>query len=468
MRKPPNILLVMTDQQHFRALGCNGAPEARTPHIDQLAAGGINFKNHFATNPVCSPSRGSIMTGKYITEHGLWRNGCRLPETNDTIPKAMGRAGFQTAHFGKMHLVPIINRTTPHPAYGFDVAEVAEGDQQLLDDAYFRWLRTTDPNLFVRYVNEMFTQGHFKAYKSLMPEEQHQTSWVTRRSIDWLKNHRDRSRPFLLSVGYFDPHHAFNPCEPYASMYEEAPVSEPVFHEESLAMRPAHYKSGYENCKGVTEDKEKLTAIIRAYHAMMAHVDKCVGDLVRTLGEEGLAEETVVLFTSDHGEMLGNHGFLWKGPYLLDDLLRVPLIVSVPGRPAAPRVVEDLTSMVDVMATLQSLAGVENIARESGRPFLSRDLELFPEGKRDHVLAEWEHSDNSPSASQRMIRTSDYKLVYYANSTEGELYDLRADPNEFFNRYADPQYASVRADLEKRLAQHYLSRRPQVRYEGGW
>jgi arylsulfatase A-like enzyme len=466
MGKPKNVVFIMTDQQHFRTLGCHGVAEARTPNLDRLAARGLDFRNHIVTNPVCSPSRASIMTGKQITEHGLWANGCTLPADQETIAQRMVAAGWQTAHFGKLHLVPIITRTEPHPPYGFQTCKVSEGDQQLIDDAHFRWLRKTDPDLFVRYLTEMFLQGHTDGYKSLMPEEKHLTTWVTQRSIEWLKQHRAKQQPFFLSVGYFDPHHAFNPCEPYASMYDDIPVEPPVFNPRSMATRPPHYQSFYKGVRKITRNRKRITVIRRAYHAMCAHIDKCVGDLIRALHDEGLADDTVVIFTSDHGETLGNHGLLWKGPFLLDDLMRVPLLVGIPGQDLGGRQVTELTSGADFFATIQAVAGVEDVRRASGQPFLEAHLNLFPDGPRRAAFAEWEHPKNGPTGSLQMVRTADWKLVHYRNdASEGELYDLKNDPNEFRNRYLAAKYAAVRAELTALLPNRP---RPNVRYEGGW
>jgi arylsulfatase A-like enzyme len=470
MPEPRNVVLLMTDQQHYRTLGCHGAAEARTPNLDRLAAGGIDFRQHIVTNPVCAPSRASLMTGKYITEHGLWANGVRLPEAgNVTLPQALGAAGFQTAHFGKLHLVPIINRTEKHPPYGFEVCEVSEGDQQLLDDEHFRWLRREDPDLFVRYVNEMFQKGHADGYKSLLPEERHLSTYVTDRAVDWLARRRRRDRPFFLSVGTFDPHHAFNPCEPYASMYDDIDVEPPAWRDDSLAARPAAYRRHFEGCKAVTRDPARITAVRRAYHAMVAHIDACVGRLVRALEQEGLARDTVVIFTSDHGELLGNHGLLWKGPYLLDDLMRVPMIVApLAGRGGMGIACDEVTSGVDLMATVLALAGAAGGPVESGRRMVDADLNLLPDGPRGYALAEWEHPKAADNSSLRMIRTREHKLVLYNGSTEGELYDLSADPQEFTNRWSDPAYAAVRRRLIDQLAAVYLASRPRTPFEGAW
>jgi arylsulfatase A-like enzyme len=463
-----NVILILTDQQHYRTLGVHGVPEARTPNLDRLASLGVDFQNHIVTNPVCSPSRGSIMTGLYPSEHGLWGNGCRLPEHVPTLAQAMRAAGFQTAHFGKLHLVPIVNRTEKHPSYGFETCEVAEGDQQLLDDEYFRWLRTTDPDLFIAYVTEMYEKGHVNGYKSLMPEEKHLSTWVTRRACDWLRHRRRKDQPFFLSVGYFDPHHAFNPCEPYASMYDSIEVTPPVGREGSHETRPVQYQQRSNSLKRTMADQAKVQAILRAYHAMMAHVDKCVGDLLTAVSEQGLDQETLVVFSSDHGELLCNHGLLWKGPLLLDDVLRVPLIVSIPGGGIEPLATAELSSAVDLMATIQAAAGVEQPIRGSGRPLLDAQLRPFPEGPREYALCEWEQPGNGLTSSLRCIRTKTHKLVQYAGGQAGELYDLAKDPSEFENLYNAPGLEKVQEDLYRKLASHYMHYRPHVRFEGAW
>jgi arylsulfatase A-like enzyme len=251
-------------------------------------------------------------------------------------------------------------------------------------------------------------------------------------------------------------------------MYDDIDVSPPVWQEGALETKPVYYRRLAEGIKRTARDPEKITKIIKCYHAMVAHIDKCVGDLLAALHESGLAENTLVIFTSDHGELLGNHGLLWKGPYLLDDLLKVPLVVAVPGRAREPVAVDDLTSGVDLMATILAAAGLADGPVENGVPFLDGELRLFPHGRREYVLAEWEHWGDKGNSSLRCIRTKEHKLVHYNNDTCGELYDLSNDPDEFINHYDDGDYADVRGELTDKLVGHYLSRRPRVPYEGGW
>ena len=478
LRKPLNIIVIMTDQQRFDSLGCTGSSIAQTPNLDALAQQGVLFQNHFVTNPVCSPSRGSIMTGKYINEHGLWGNGCTLPRQHLTVPDALKRAGYQTAHFGKLHLVPIINRTEPHPDYGFDTCEVSEGDQQLIDDAHFRWLRKNHPDVFLSYLNEMWRMGHAQGFASCIPEELHLTTWTAGRAMEWLERGRNPDRPFFLQVSWFDPHHAFNPCEPHASHFlNRTDAPQPFFDEAALATRPPHYHAriegnattGNAGNAGITRNPETMDRITLAYHAMIHHVDVNVGRIVDTVRRLGLEKDTVILFTSDHGEFLGAHGMLYKGPFMLDDLLHVPMIAAIPDGEQRAVACDDLTSGVDIMATAMAAAGGAGGSDTGGRAMLNDDLRVCPEGRREFVLAEWEDADLShPTNGMRCVRTHEHKLVAYRDRTIGELYDLERDPHESHNRYNDPAYASVQQNLFGLLGTCYQASRPAVRRECAW
>lgn len=468
-----NVVFIHTDQQRFDTLGCNGAPEAQTPNLDRLASGGLNFTNHFVASPVCSPSRASIYTGKLLTNHGLWRNGCALPESQLTLAQAMVEAGRQTANFGKLHLVPLIRREGEHPPYGFEVNEVGEGDQQLTHDHYFRWLRMNHPNEFVAYLDETYKMQHARGFTSSIPEDCHLSTWVTQRSIDWLEHRRDPDRPFFLSVGYFDPHHAFNPCEPYASRFADTQIRQPRFQEGSIDTRPAHYRERLDGIGEHTRNPERMNATARAYHAMLAHVDKCVGDLVSALDRLGLGDNTVIVFTSDHGEFLGEHGLLWKGPFMLDDLLKVPLIIARPNANLDEgQTVTGLTSSLDLMATMLEISGTQAPSDTDGSAIVGLDLDIRHDALRDHVLAEWEDDEPSDTDSMRCIRTHEWKYVHYNHADEsvGELYDLKADPGEFQNLYQEPAFANTRQDMFKLLERQYehLDERPDVPYLGGW
>jgi arylsulfatase A-like enzyme len=465
----PNIVLILTDQQPYASMGCTGCPEARTPNLDALAQRGTAFDNHFVANPVCMPSRASIFSGLHINHHGVWDNGVRMGLDVPNLPSLLRRAGYQTAHFGKLHLEPVLNRVGRSTNYHFDICEIAEGDQQLTHDAdaHFAWLRQNHPDEFLRYINEMYQNGHDRGYHSKLPEALHMSSFLARRSEDFLTQRRD-GRPFLLSVGFFDPHHAFNPCEPWASRFADAAMPMPPFDPESLATRPGHYAKRYADLIARhTRNPELMAGTLRAFHAMMAHVDACVGRILAALESVDDERETWVIFSSDHGDFLGCHGFLHKGPFLLDQLLRVPLLIApLRGGGGAQRS-QALTSAVDLLPTCLSLAGAAPHPCD-GVAILAQDGTRTGCVERQSILAEWEGTESGPERRQRCLRTATHKVIVSEDPEVGELYDLTTDPLEFRNRWHDSDLLAIREELCGRLAQSYPWVRPGTVKECGW
>ncbi|MEM6504223.1 MAG: sulfatase-like hydrolase/transferase [Planctomycetota bacterium] len=465
--KPPNIILITSDQQRFDSLGCTGNAAAQTPHLDRLAERGGLFRNHFVTNPVCSPSRGSFMSGLYPCENGLWSNGCALPTETPTLASVLAGARYQTAHVGKLHLVPILDRVGPHPAFGFQHLEVGEGDQMYPCDDHMNHVRQADPLGYVDYMTELYAKGHARGYTSRLPEPLHHSTWVTDRSLDWLQHQRDRSAPFFLNVGYFDPHHAFNPIDPWASRFDDVEVPMPFHDPGAIDTRPPHYHARYRSDQKTLNQPGVERAIARAYHAMVAHLDHCVGRLLAGLEALGLLENTVIVFTSDHGEMLGHHGMLHKGPFLLDDLMRVPMIMAAPGLEPG-QAFDGLTSMVDLMPTFAALAGVDS-PTPHGRRLVGCNGQALPDGSHEAVFAQWENdATRGPARSLRMVRTATHKLVRYAEDDTGELYDLAEDPHEARNLFGQPNADTLTARLSDRLEPQIRQARPDTPRSPGW
>lgn len=445
-----NIVFFLTDQQHFRTLQANGCPEAKTPNMDRLAREGRNFTRHFVANPVCGPSRGAIWTGQLPSRNGLYANGCRLREEAKTLPKVLNQAGWQTAHFGKMHLVPCLNRVDRHPNYGFTDFLCSEGDQFCLNCDYTNWLREVNPNAFQAYYYQMGIEGHMKAYTANLPEEYSHNSWVTRCGMDWLKEKRTDDAPFFLSLGYFDPHHAWNPCEPYASAFADAEVTPPRFEEGAIEKKPEHWQKNYQGMKGLTRDKDQITAIIRAYHAMCMHLDDCLGRLMTCLEEQGILNDTLIVFSSDHGEFLGNQGLLFKGPYLNDDILQVPMMVWDPSGQMEGGTDDSLTSALDFYATFAGMAGVSlsELPQQDGQRLWDENLNFHPDGQRDFVLSEWRNQPEGPMSDIVSVRTKTHRYTRYANQDAEEFYCYADDPGEMWNRANEPERdPEVKAEL---------------------
>jgi arylsulfatase A-like enzyme len=461
-----NIIFFLTDQQHFCTIQENGCPEAKTPNIDRLAREGINFQNHFVANPVCSPSRGAIWTGRYPSENGLYSNGCTLPETEITLPMVLKEHGYATGHVGKLHLEPTMTHGTTHRTYGFDHCLIAEGDQYLTHDDYNMWLREKDPQAFFNYYHQMAEEGHAKAYVANIPEELSMNAWVTDQSIGWMKAKATADQPFFLSMGYFDPHHAWNPCEPYASRFAFEQVSPPTYDAEDIRKKPSLWEEW-----GPARDPFTISSIIRSYHAMIAHLDDCLGRLIEALEQSGQLENTIIIFSSDHGEFLGNHGRLFKGPYLCDDLLRVPMIIwDGAGRNSVKGKTDTLTSSLDLFPTFLSLAGIRDLTPSRASRMVDTDLNIAPDGDRQFAISEWRMHPCSGKVTDDIlsIRTKMERYVWYANTQEEEYYLHAKDPYELDNRAGDPQTEDQCRQLAELLNQHAPNRGDWPRPAAPW
>jgi len=439
-----NIVLFLTDQQHFRTIQANGCPEAMTPTMDRLAREGLNFQNHYVAHPVCSPSRGAIWTGRYPSENGLYGNGCTLPAGEKTVPMALSEQGYATGHFGKLHLEPTMTHGLTHETFGFETCKIAEGDQYLTHDDYNLWLREKDPKAFQDYYQQMGEEGHAKAYVANIPEELSLNAWVTNESIAWMQAQQDSEKPFFLSMGYFDPHHAWNPCEPYASRFAFREVSAPQYHPDDIAQKPSLWEEWPES-----RDPFFISNIIRSYHAMIAHLDACLDRLIQALAAAGQLEDTVIVMSSDHGEFLGNHGRLFKGPYLCDDILKVPLIIWDGGQGNQIKGnLPYLTSSIDFYPTFLALAGIP-LGQDTQRPIVDAELNPVPCGERPYAISEWRMHPNREQTSDDIlsVRTRDQRYVWYAHSREEEYYEHASDPFELHNRAAEAETQHAREHL---------------------
>lgn len=449
--QPRNIVFILTDQQHFRTLRSNGCPEARTPNLDRMAQEGLNFQNHMVANPVCSPSRGAIWTGRMPSETGLYGNGTHFAETwPRTVVDDLREAGYATAHFGKMHLEPIINRVDPHPSFGFEEFQCGEGDQWCFHDDYGNWLRSNHPHEFMQHFGKMMRESYDSPHTSDIREELTHSAWVTRLGTEFLERQKGEDRPFFLSLGYFDPHHAFNPCEPYASQWAESEVSAPHTNPEQWRDLPDCMQEDFR--QNLWADRpDYMRQVLRAYHAMVNHVDDCVGRVLGALERSGRLKDTIVIFSSDHGDFAGNHGKLFKGGYLMDDLLRVPLMVW-PGDPnlRVPVIIDEVTSALDFYPTFLRLGGIETESPAGTRAFVDGAFFVFPDGAQGYAVSEWRKPPfDDPRSDIVSIRTRDHRLTLYPNlgNEEGELYSYVDDSFELQNRFKDPLLTETRERL---------------------
>jgi len=440
----PNILWLCTDQQRFDTIRALGNSKINTPHLDQLCADGVAFTNAFCQSPVCTPSRASFLTGRYPRTTRCRQNGQQIPADEILLPKRFADAGYRCGLAGKLHL-----------------ASCSDGKiEARIDDGYhdFWWSHHPQPdwgnaNTYTAWLTEqgqrwedLYEQPPSGSgfWKNGIPAEFHQTTWCAEMAVKFI--HENARQSWFFSFNSFAPHHPFDPPAEYRERYDPDDMPLPKRRESELDSKPsfqqldaewAHNSPGEFHAGAMTDqDRREVTA---AYYAMCEHIDHEVGRILSALDETGQRNNTLVIFMSDHGEMLGDHGIYFKGPHFYDEALRVPLILRWPGKFAADHRVDGLTELIDLAPTLLEAAGIEPPPdRLQGRSlFPHLTAEADPSHHRDAVFCEyynaWAHGD----AYATMIRTETEKLVRYHGTDQGEYYDLAEDPDEFENRYLD-------------------------------
>jgi arylsulfatase A-like enzyme len=468
MSARPNILLICTDQHRYDAIGTHPGSAARTPELDRLGASGTVFDQAYSPSPVCSPARASMLTGLYPSSHGLWANGVELPGRNVLVTRELAEAGYRCGLVGKFHLGAAFQGTTEERLDdGFEFFRWSHDPfHGSPDNAYHAWLRERHPDLWEAASDQIVTPEktdfkHANTAFDEMPTRGHYSTWVAEEVTEFLRTRDDR--PFMMVANFFDPHHPFAAPPEYLEQYPAGSVPPPVGGPEELATKPAILseasRSSYVGHGPSYTDftAEQLDLIRRTYYAMVTLVDDSVKRILDELRAAGLERDTLVIFVSDHGEMLGDHGLLLKGPMMYDGAIRVPLILSWPERVPAGERVEGFVSSVDVAATIRQATGLEPAGFDQGR-----DLVAVANGAPALPYA-WSEYRNSgyaydPPVDTTMYRDADYKLVVWHGDADagraptGELYDLRLDPDEVVNRWDDPAYLEVRLRLYERFA----------------
>lgn len=497
----PNILLITTDQHHYSALGALN-PKIRTPHLDRLACQGTLFERAYCVNPTCSPSRATLITGLYPSQHGCWAIGVKLPEDVPTAGDLLQGHGYQSILVGKAHFQPLRSlpgmeslecqplmrdldfwRDFHGPWYGFNHVETARmhANESHAGQHYALWLEEKGLANWRDYFDPWPPQpnskysGPFYHRDSLtwdLPEEYHPTHWVGERSVANIERCAAGGQPFFLWASFFDPHPPYVLPEPWASMYDPADMDPGQYTPGEFDAMPPHFArtrqekpdfSDYNEPGGYglhgfhshLHSDDELRRSMACYYGMVSLVDAEVGRILDCLDRLGIADNTLVIFSTDHGHFLGQHGLIAKGAFHYEDLLRIPLIVRYPGHVPAGVVSQALQSQIDFVPTLLDAAGVEVPGAMQGTSQLTA---WATAAGRDWALVENRH--NPTSVHLRTLVTPRYKITVYRNHDYGELFDLLADPRELHNRWSDPAYASIKQDLLLRFVQAEIQREP--------
>ncbi|MEO0697975.1 MAG: sulfatase-like hydrolase/transferase [Pseudomonadota bacterium] len=485
----PNILLISADQQRADCFGFAGR-KVKTPHLDLFAAQGTRFDACITPCVVCQPARASILTGLLPRSHGVHDNGIDLhPEIGAKgFAGALAASGYQTSFFGKAHFstyhtfeptgTPECLKSSDQygedwngPYMGFEHIEMMlVGHNWFLPEKpprgqhYERWFyadgRGDEKNALYRD-NAGDTKQAAQTWHSKLPVAWHNSTWTADRAIDWLKN-QVGEQPFCTWVSFPDPHHPFDCPEPWSRLHDPSEVDlpehrartfdgRPWWHEKVLTAEPAGEKKHAEIRKGYSriseQSDEQLREIIANTYGQLALIDHQVGRLMIALDEAGLSDNTMVFYISDHGDWLGDHGLILKGPMHYEGLLRVPMLVRGPGVPEG-KIVSEPVSTLDLGPTFFDYGSASALQTQHGsslRPLIEDD-----EATRTFARNEWELLPTRAGVglSLRTVRTRTHKLTKDLQSGAGELYDLVDDPDELRNRYDDPAYANIRGDLE--------------------
>ena len=457
--RPKNVLLLVSDQHRPHALSCDGNPYARTPHLDALAQSGVRFDDAYCSNPVCTPSRASILTGLYTHSHQTWSNGTPWPFEHKTMAHMFGRAGYMSALIGKMHMVDAQTHGFDYRLDFNDWFQYLGPKTKLYADELSRrnsgsglpqiddlWRDFGDPWEGAREKDSREGFVHVGRV-SKVPERDHFESFVARESVRFLKNHGAR-QPFFLVSSFLKPHDPFMPAERWAGMYRPEDMKLPdTWGKADLAKLPKQIVESIRQGGATPELRDPAQARLRMalYYASIAQLDDSIGQVMAALKETGLERDTIVIYTSDHGEMLGEHG-LWQKFVFFEPSVGVPLIVRVPGLTGEGARSKTPVTQVSLFATLAELCGLTPPGKLDAAGFV-QDLRE-PARTRDTTVYS-EFALRSPRAKY-MIRRGDYKYNHYINDMP-ELYNLREDPSETKNLALLPEHKVRSEDLKSQL-----------------
>ena len=464
MTHRPNILWICTDQQRFDTIGALGNPHVSTPNIDRLVAEGTALERAYCQAPICTPSRSSFLTGVYPSTGKANRNGNdAFPAMHPLVTKIMADNGYVCGNIGKLHLASPYQRMEPRADDGYAVFEYSHAPRDGWPEghAYADWVKAQGQSLDKLTKN---VDG--------VPTELHQTTWATERSIAFMDDHRDQ--PWLLSINIYDPHPPFNPPKEYRAQFDPKDMPGPHFRQGDIAAQeklaaidfqsrpqdphrldinhpilPKTLVSGESDPAGESAGERDAWTLQAAYYAMIKLIDDNLGRLLAALDERGLTDNTIVIFTSDHGETLGDHGLIQKGCRFYEGLVRVPLIWRWPGHIKAGQRRAALVELMDKAPTILDFAGIAVPEHMQGRSLrgLLED-EAAPDRHREIARCEYYDALDLPDASRAtMIRTDRHKLVVYHGHGFGELFDLETDPWEHDNLWDDPGHAALRTEL---------------------
>lgn len=450
----PNILLFCTDQQRFDTIGALGNPHIRTPNIDRLVRSGVAFENAYCQTPICTPSRASFLTGCYASSLHVNRNGnSHFPEMH--TPKLIGRLlrkeGYDCGLVGKFHMSSAARRVEPRLDDGyrlFEWSHAPRADWPVDQNGYLRWLRDAHGVDFASQYGKRQFPDRSKEFNAGMPADYHETTWCAETASKWIRG--SLNKPWFLTVNTYAPHPPFQPPPEALERMDPKSIPPPLWGPRDAENQARLAKVDFQS--KARDPKSYESAFMKAaYYAQIEFVDDRLGRVLRALEETGQVDTTLIVFTSDHGETMGDHGLTHKGCRFYEGLAHVPLILSWPGRFPQGARSRELVELTDLVPTILDTLGLTLPDYLHGRSLLPV-LKGGTARHRKFVRSEYHDVLDLPDASHaNMLRDERYKLVYYHGHPWGELFDLENDPREFNNLWDDPKHLALRADLTKQL-----------------
>ncbi|MDE2856944.1 MAG: sulfatase-like hydrolase/transferase [Chloroflexota bacterium] len=470
MQSRPNILWYCTDQQRFDTIAALGNQYINTPNLDRFVAESAAFTHAFCQSPICTPSRASFLTGMYPSAVGVNGNGFRsFPRhfEDRLVSKVLRDAGYDCGLIGKLHLASAFLRREERVDDGYDYFQYSHDHKGGNEpgNEYVEWIKGQgiDHNSVLqprgiaslddyRNSHQHHGFGGFmepKAEQDNVPPHLHQTYWCTEKAIEFIGRNREPDRPWLLSVNPFDPHPPFDAPYEYYRRYDPETLPGAHFLDSDLEHQRRLQDAGID-FQNVARHPDELghKHIQASYYAMIEFLDHEFGRLIDFLDESGQRENTIVIFMSDHGETLGDHGLALKGCRFYEGLTRVPLLISWLGQ-VQPGVSDELVELIDIAPTLYELLDMEAPRYVQGRSLAAR-LRNEPTDAPHREYARSEHyaATNFPDKTHAtMYRDRRWKLIVYHRKNICELYDLEADPWEHHDLSRDPAYAEVKWEL---------------------
>ncbi len=452
-KRRPNIIFVMTDQQRHDTIAAAGFEHMLTPHLDRMVREGVCFSHMFATSPSCAPSRASVFTGLYPHTNGVFRNDERWTHT---WVRQMAESGYRCVNVGKMHTSPF------EDSFGFHERHVVENKDRASSRLPF-YLDNWDKALWSRGYEKPSRVTHRRlddyrerlgAYAWELPADLHPDNFVPQMAAMWLQRYGGEA-PFFLQIGIPGPHPPYDPTQEFIDLYEDRDLPAPIRDQAAMDAEPTAMRKLREQHQSVDHDgvvhlahpsAEQTRRQRQHYFANVSMIDAQMGHLIDVLKAKDILEDTIIIFTSDHGDSLNDHGHSQKWS-MYEQSVRVPGVVWCPGRVEADRRVSDLVSLFDFAPTILDLAGVEKprwMEAQSLLGYLRGDAPT----PREYVYSE-HAGDRILNGTQfmTMIRSNRWKLVHFVDSDEGQLFDMHADPDEIHSLWNDPGHQDIKKSL---------------------